>query len=43
MLKNNNFINVANYYNDLKCFEDGVDDKVKICETLDEMKMCWFK
>lgn len=42
-LKSNNFTNVATHYNDLKRFEDGVDEKVNICETLDEWRICWIK
>ena len=42
-LKSNNFINVVNHYNYNDCFEDEVEDKVKICETLDEGRICWVK
>lgn len=42
-LKINNFTNVANHYNNLKYIEDEVDDKVKICETLDVERICWVK
>ena len=43
ILKSNNFINMANHYNYNDRFADEVEDKVKICEILDEWRICWVK
>lgn len=39
-MKNNNFTRVANHYNYNDRFEDEVEDKINICDTFDEEKIC---
>lgn len=34
---------MTNHYNYNDCFKDEVEDKVKICGTLDEEKIHWVK